>query len=72
MGSMSIVLKVQGMSCGHCVSTISAAVSPLAGVSGVDVDLAAGQVTVDGTPDVAAVTAVIEDAGYDVSPAVSA
>ena len=54
------------------MSTINAAVSPLDGVSGVEVDLAAGQVTVDGTPDIAAVTAVIEDAGYDVSPAVSA
>ena len=69
---MSIVLKVQGMSCGHCVSTITAAVTPLPGVSAVDVALAAGQVTVDGTPDSAAVIAAIEDAGYDVSPAVSA
>ena len=69
---MSIVLKVQGMSCGHCVSTITAAVTPLAGATGVDVDLAAGQVTVAGSPDSAAVTAAIEDAGYDVTPAVSA
>jgi copper chaperone len=69
---MSIVLKVQGMSCGHCVSTITTVVSPLPGVSAVDVDLADGQATVDGTPDSAAVIAAIEDAGYDVSPAVSA
>jgi copper chaperone CopZ len=69
---MSIVLKVQGMSCGHCVSTITAAVTPLTGVTAVDIDLAGGQVTVAGTSDVAAVTAAIEDAGYDVSPTVSA
>ncbi len=72
MMGMSIVLEVQGMSCGHCVSAITAAVTPLAGVTSVDVDLAGGKVTVDGTADVDAVTAAIEDSGYDVSPALSA
>lgn len=69
---MSIVLNVQGMSCGHCVSTITAAVTPLAGVTAVDIDLPGGRVTVAGTPNVAAVTTAIEDSGYDVSPARSA
>jgi copper ion binding protein len=64
---MSMVLKVHGMSCGHCVSAITSAVSPLSGVTGVDVDLAAGSVRVEGTPDAAAVAAAIEDAGYDVA-----
>lgn len=69
---MSIVLHVQGMSCGHCVSAITAAVTPLAGVASVGIDLPGGTVTVAGTPDIAAVTAAIEDSGYDVSPALSA
>ncbi|ANE79650.1 heavy metal transporter [Mycobacterium adipatum] len=69
---MSIVLEVHGMSCGHCVSAITAAVSPLAGVSAVDVDLAGATVTVAGTDDVAAVTAAIQDSGYDVGSAQSA
>ena len=69
---MSIVLNVQGMSCAHCVSAITAAVTPLAGVTAVDIDLPGGRVTVAGTPDAAAVTAAIEDSGYDVSPALSA
>lgn len=69
---MSIVLNVQGMSCGHCVSAITAAVTPLAGVTAVDIDLPGGRVTVAGTPDITAVTAAIEDSGYDVSPALSA
>ena len=60
------------MSCGHCVSAITAAVSPLAGVSSVDVDLAGGRVTVEGTADVNAVTAAIEDSGYDVGSALPA
>lgn len=69
---MSIVLNVHGMSCGHCVKAITAAVTPLTGVTSVDVDLSASRVTVAGTPDIAAVTAAIEDSGYDVDPALSA
>lgn len=69
---MSIVLEVQGMSCGHCVSAITAAVTPLTGVTSVDVDLAGGTVTVAGTDDVDAVTDAIEDSGYDVGSALSA
>ncbi|GAS96722.1 copper ion binding protein [Mycolicibacterium canariasense] len=70
---MNIVLRVEGMSCGHCVSAITAAVQPLPGVASVAVDLAAGTVTVAGTADPAldpqAVTTAIEDCGYDVSRA---
>jgi copper chaperone len=65
---MSVLLEVHGMSCAHCVASITSAVSPLPGVTGVDVALAAGTVRVDGTPDADAVTAAIEDAGYDVVP----
>lgn len=64
---MSMVLEVSGMTCGHCVSAITSAVSALPGVTGIDVDLEAGSVRVEGTPDAAAVTAAIEDAGYDVA-----
>ena len=65
---MSMMLEVRGMSCANCVAAITSAVSPLPGVTGVDVALEAGTVRVDGTPDAAAVTAAIEDAGYDVTP----
>ena len=57
------------LSCGHCVASITSAVSSLPGVTGVDVALAAGTVRVDGTPDVGTVAAAIEDAGYDVAAA---
>ena len=57
------------MSCGHCVTAITSAVTSLPGVAGVDVDLAAGVVRVDGNPDASAVSSAIEDAGYDVAPA---
>jgi len=55
------------MSCEHCVASITSAVSALPGVTGVDVALAAGTVRVEGTADRRAVTAAIEDAGYDVA-----
>lgn len=69
MDRMSVVLKVDGMSCGHCVAAITSAVEPLPGVTGVEVDLPGGAVTVTGTPDVSAVAAAIEDCGYDVDRA---
>jgi copper chaperone len=64
-----MILEVRGMSCGHCVSAITSAVSALPGIAGVDVDLGAGTVSVSGTPDAVQVTAAIEDAGYDVASA---
>ena len=52
---MSVLLEVHGMSCAHCVAAITSAVSPLPGVTAVDVALDAGTVRVEGTPDVVAV-----------------
>ena len=66
---MSVLLEVHGMSCEHCVTSITSAISILPGVTTVDVALAAGTVRVEGSPDVDVVTAAIEDAGYDVTPA---
>lgn len=61
---------VQGMTCGHCVSSVQSEVSTVEGVTAVDVDLATGQVTVTSdTPiDAGAVTAAVEQAGYQVVP----
>lgn len=66
---MSEVLNVQGMTCGHCVSAITTAVEALPGVTGVEVNLEAGTVRVDGTAERVTVAAAIDDAGYDVQPA---
>ncbi len=63
------VIKVDGMSCEHCVKAVSGAVGAIAGVSGVSVDLGTGTVTVDHDPDEASVETIkseIEDQGYDV------
>jgi copper chaperone len=66
---MSMVFEVPGMSCGHCVAAITSAVTGLPGVTAVNVELARAEVRVDGTPNPAAVTAAIQEAGYDVSAA---
>jgi copper chaperone len=59
---------VKGMTCEHCVRSVTEEVSELPGVTGVDVDLASGQVTVssDQPVDDAAVHAAVTEAGYQV------
>ncbi len=56
---------VQGMTCSHCVSSVREEVSEVAGIEGVDVDLASGRLTVVGA-DVSddAVKAAVAEAGY--------
>lgn len=58
--------SVPEISCGHCKSTIEAAVEGLGGVTRVAVDIDAKTVDVDGG-DRDAIVAAIEDAGYDVA-----
>ncbi|MFC0507747.1 heavy-metal-associated domain-containing protein [Micromonospora costi] len=59
--------QVQGMTCGHCVSAVSAEVGAIPGVNDVQVDLASGQVTVtsEDALDTASVRAAVDEAGYD-------
>lgn len=58
---------VTGMTCQHCVNAVSEEVAKVAGVSKVDVDLAAGTVTVESESPVdrAAVAAAVDEAGYE-------
>ena len=49
----AIDLDVQGMTCGACVQRVTAALAPIDGVHGVDVDLRAGRVRVTTTAHVA-------------------
>lgn len=65
----NIVLKVEGMSCGHCENRVKKAVGNLTGVSDVQVSLAEKTVTVSFDPTVTAdikIKETIEQAGYDV------
>ena len=60
---------VTGMTCGHCVASVTEEVSELAGVENVDVDLASGAVTITSTTPLEddAVRAAVEEAGYAVA-----
>jgi len=65
---MKEILKVEGMSCNHCVNTIETNVGALDGVSSVSVDLSKGEVTVElaDAATLAQVKETIEDQGYDI------
>jgi copper chaperone len=60
--------QVTGMTCSHCVNSVSAEVGALPGVRDVAVDLQTGAVTVtsDQPLDADAVAAAVEEAGYEV------
>ena len=60
---------VVGMTCGHCVNAVTEEVTQLPGVTGVDVDLASGGLTVtsDTPVDESDVRAAVEEAGYEVA-----
>ncbi|WP_371668359.1 heavy-metal-associated domain-containing protein [Streptomyces sp. NBC_00289] len=60
---------VSGMTCGHCEATLTKVLGELEGVTAVDVDLHTGRVTVTGAtePDDAAVSEVVDEAGYELT-----
>ncbi|MFI5624364.1 heavy-metal-associated domain-containing protein [Nocardioides sp. NPDC051685] len=65
----STTYTVSGMTCGHCVSSVTEEVTQIAGVSSVDVDLATGRVTVtsENELDPAQVQRAVEEAGYQLA-----
>ncbi|MFI0422246.1 heavy-metal-associated domain-containing protein [Spongiactinospora sp. 9N601] len=65
---------VIGMTCGHCVSSVKEEVSEVPGVTGVEVDLSTGLLTVhsDGPADDSAIGAAVTEAGYSLASAAEA
>jgi copper chaperone len=64
------VFKVSGMTCGHCVASVTEEISEIAGVSKVTIELVpegVSDVSVDSADvlDVEAVRAAIDEAGYE-------
>lgn len=64
--SSTETFTVTGMTCGHCVGSVTEEVQEIAGVTDVQVDLATGAVTVtsDLPLDGDVVKAAVEEAGY--------
>ncbi|GEB45308.1 hypothetical protein MTE01_12530 [Microbacterium testaceum] len=61
------VIRVEGMTCAHCVRAVTEELNALDGVEVVDVELRVGDaslVRIAGTADDDALTAAIDEAGY--------
>jgi copper chaperone len=67
--STTATYTVTGMTCGHCVGSVEEEVSSVPGVTGVEVDLATGLLTVTGDEpiDDSAITAAVSEAGYQLA-----
>lgn len=58
-------IKIEGMTCGHCVKAVEKALSAVPGVSAVkEVSLERAEAVLEGSPDPQAVVAAIEEEGY--------
>jgi copper chaperone len=65
---MTTTIKVQGMSCNHCVMAVTKTLNKIEGISDVNVDLAKGEATFNRTDsvDLNQVKKQIEQEGYSV------
>jgi copper ion binding protein len=61
--------QVTGMTCGHCVAAVEREVGDIAEVTGVQVDLPSGEVTVTSIRPLThdEITAAIDEAGYQLA-----
>ena len=60
-------IAVTGMTCDHCASAVRAEISKLPGVTGIDVDVAAGTARISGDPlpGEHQLREAVEEAGYE-------
>jgi Cu+-exporting ATPase len=65
--SVTTTLRIQGMTCNHCVHHVGEALRGVKGVSSVDIDLGGGAATVthDEVTTLPALVAAVESAGYE-------
>ena len=59
-------LQVEGMSCNHCVSSVTRSIKKIDEAATVEIDLATSKVRVESRAGLDAVSAAITDAGYSV------
>jgi copper chaperone len=57
-------VKINGMSCGHCVMSVKKALSTVPGIENLDVQI--GLAKFEGNADIAKVKEAIEEEGYEV------
>jgi len=65
---MQKTIKIDGMSCEHCASSVKMALKDLPGITNVNVNVRAGQATVEGSGfDENDLRQAVEDEGYEVT-----
>jgi copper chaperone len=65
-----LTMKVEGMTCGHCVHAVTKALKDLDGVTVENVAVGSATVSYDpGATSVEQITRAVEDAGYEARPA---
>ncbi len=64
---MNTTITVSGMTCGHCVSSVTEELKKITGVSEVQVDLETGKVEITSSTDLAQndISHAITEAGYE-------
>jgi copper chaperone CopZ len=65
----TITYRVSGMTCQHCVNAVTAEITKLDGVTGVEVELPSGDVTVTSAVELSEgdIRAAVDEAGYELS-----
>lgn len=59
-------LRVEGMSCGHCINAVTRAVQGVDAAARVDVDLEQQKVRIDSSASLDDIKSAVEEAGYPV------
>lgn len=65
----TVTLTVTGMTCGHCAASVREEVITIDGVTGVDVDVSSGRLTIDSVRELDAqvIKDAVEEAGYQLA-----
>ena len=61
-----IILKIEGMSCGHCKMSVENALKAIPGVISASVDLGKKEAVITGTADRKVLAEAVEEVGFDV------
>ncbi len=59
-----LTLKISGMTCNHCVHSVTEALKSVNGVASANVSLAKGIAEVEGNADMQTLIAVVKEEGY--------
>ena len=62
-----IILKIDGMSCGHCVMSVKKAIEGVEGVSSSEVAVGTAKVVYDESTDTDAIKDAVRNAGYKIA-----